>query len=220
MENGHSIHGKLTHYRYQILFLVLIGNILLPGFFPDEFRADWITPVTNTVVMFACFLIVQKRRKIAGYVMVVGVLGVLFGWFDGTLRGIGMLIFALYIGLVTYELFSGLLKRKIIEMKEVIGALVGYMLIGYIGAMLFIVVAIGYDGAFSNVGTGREGIQDLFYFAYITMLTIGYGEITPLIPASRGVAMILGLIGQFYLVVVIATFVGKFLMNTSNSNIE
>ena len=88
------------------------------------------------------------------------------------------------------------------------------MLIGYVGALICIFINMGYDNAFSNVPSGSLGISDLLYFSYITMLTVGYGEITPLIPASRGISIMLGLIGQFYMVVVIATFVGKFLINS------
>ena len=70
-----------------------------------------------------------------------------------------------------------------------------------------------YDNAFSNVDAGINGGDDLLYFSYITMSTIGYGDIVPLISASRGMTIILGLLGQFYLVVVVATLVGKFLVD-------
>ncbi|MGL1888296.1 MAG: potassium channel family protein [Reichenbachiella sp.] len=160
-------------------------------------------------------LIIQKMAKTAQWVAVFGVIGVFFNLFDGYWYMLGLVVFSIFIGIVTFELFHDLIKKKSIELPEIFGALSGYILIGYIGALLFIVINIYYDNAFANVSSGKEGMQDLVYFAYITLLSIGYGEIVPLIPASRNVAIVLGLLSQFYMVVVIATFVGKFLQNPS-----
>jgi len=202
--------------RYPILFVVMVAHLLVPGFFPAGIRSVFITPVLNVALLLACLLIVQKRRKIAIYVGILGIVGVTFNWFEGFTRLSGLVVFSVYIGIVGIELFGDLIAKKNIERRDIIGALDGYLLLGYIGALLFLAVNLGYEGAFSNISAGNAGGQDLLYFSYITMLTIGYGEIVPLIPASRGLAIILGLLGQFYLVVVIATFVGKFLKKTDS----
>ena len=206
----------LTSYRYQILFVVMASHILLPGFFPIDIRTIFISPILNVMLLLASFLIIQKRRRIAFYVGIIGIMGIIINWFEGYTRLSGLIVFSIYIGIVAIELFSDLIAKKNIELKDVIGALDGYLLLGYIGSLLFLAVNLGYDGAFSNVSEGNTGSQDLLYFSYITILTIGYGEIVPLIPASRGLAIILGLVGQFYLVVVIATFVGKFLKDSNS----
>jgi voltage-gated potassium channel Kch len=52
------------------------------------------------------------------------------------------------------------------------------------------------------------------YFSYVTMTTLGYGDITPIAPIARSLAMLEALIGQIYLVVMIAWLVG---MNVSQS---
>jgi len=53
------------------------------------------------------------------------------------------------------------------------------------------------------------------YFSYITLMTIGYGEITPLTPLAQKATILIGLAGQFYLVIITATIVGKYI-NQSN----
>ena len=204
----------ISEYKYHILFLAISIDIFLPGFFSSEVRDEWISPAVNIVTLISGLFIMNRLRSIGWYVVLFGLIGVIFSWFEGAFRHYGLLVFAAFICVLIYEMYTYLFKKDEIQLKEIIGALTGYMLIGYVGALVCIFINMGYENAFSNVPPGSLGVDDLLYFSYITMLTVGYGEITPLIPASRGVSIMLGLVGQFYLVVVIATFVGKFLMNT------
>ncbi|MGB5379224.1 potassium channel family protein, partial [Muriicola sp.] len=62
----------------------------------------------------------------------------------------------------------------------------------------------------------EESNQGLMYFSYITLLTIGYGDIAPTNTISRNAVMFLGLVGQFYMVILTAIVVGKFLYQSNN----
>ena len=53
-------------------------------------------------------------------------------------------------------------------------------------------------------------IDRLMYFSYITLMTIGYGEIIPLTTLAQKAIILIGLIGQFYLVILTAFVVGKY----------
>lgn len=210
-----SNDATVVKYKYQILFVVMLVNILLPGFFPHEIRAAFIAPALNIMLLGACFLVIQKLKRTALYVLVLGVLGVIFNWYEGYAGLVGLVVFSTFVGIVAFELFSDLVAKKNIGISEIFGAFDGYMLIGYIGALLFLAIHFVEPSAYSNIESGRAGSQDLLYFSYITMLTIGYGDIAPLIAASKGLSIVLGLVGQFYLVAVVATFVGKFLRDSN-----
>ncbi|MEP2025397.1 potassium channel family protein [Reichenbachiella sp.] len=196
----------------------MLVNILLPGFFPEEIRSAFILPALNVMLLGACFIVIQRLRRTALYIFIFGILGVVFNWYEGYAGLIGLVVFSMFIGIVSFELFSDLVSKKNIGISEIFGAFDGYMLIGYIGALLSLAIHFLDPGAYTNVAEGREGSQDLLYFSYITMLTIGYGDIAPLISASKGLSIVMGLVGQFYLVVVIATFVGKFLRDSDNKS--
>ena len=53
------------------------------------------------------------------------------------------------------------------------------------------------------------------YFAYITLMTIGYGDILPITDLAQKASMFIGLIGQFYLVILTAIVVGKYINQSS-----
>ena len=187
---------------------------MIPGLFPSEIRTAFVQPALNELPLGGCCFVIQRWRKMALDVAVMWCFRGPFTWFDGYARLVGLVIFSIYICIVALELFSDLVLKKNIGVSEIIGAFNGYMLIGYIGALLFLAIHLFVPDAFSHVSPGKEGGQDLLYFSYITMLTIGYGDITPMASASKGLAIVMGLIGQFYLVVVVATFVGKFLRDS------
>ncbi|WP_422358572.1 potassium channel family protein [Reichenbachiella sp.] len=209
--------SPVARYKYQVLFFIMLVNILLPGFFPQEIRTAFISPALNILMLGACFLVIQRLRRTALYILILGILGVVFNWYEGYAGLVGLVVFSVFVGIVAFELFSDLVAQKNIGVSEIFGAFDGYMLIGYIGALLSLAIHIVDPLAYSNIDPGRGSGQDLLYFSYITMLTIGYGDISPLISASKGLSIVLGLVGQFYLVVVLATFVGKFLRD-SNPN--
>ena len=52
---------------------------------------------------------------------------------------------------------------------------------------------------------------EFFWYMQVTMSTVGYGDVTPVSPQAQSITLILNIIGQFYLAVVVALFVGKYL---------
>ncbi len=68
----------------------------------------------------------------------------------------------------------------------------------------------------SIVGTYKASLTEgLMYFSYVTLLTIGFGDITPVTALAQKAAILIGLMGQIYLVVITAIIVGKYVQYTS-----
>jgi hypothetical protein len=66
----------------------------------------------------------------------------------------------------------------------------------------------------------EEGRQRsvLTYFSFITLTTLGYGDITPGSGAARGLAMVEAIMGQFYIAVLVAELVGRRVSQTFSVN--
>ena len=93
-------------------------------------------------------------------------------------------------------------------MEAAFGALCIYLLIGMLFAFAFGALAVLQPGAlFSN---GTEGdLQSHLYFSFITITTTGYGDLAPAGNLARSLSMLEALIGQLYLVTVVAVIVGN-----------
>ena len=99
-------------------------------------------------------------------------------------------------------------EQRRVSAQVVMGALCIYFLIGMLFAAIYTAIGrIDPDALFSN---GVDGtIQEHLYFSFVTMTTLGYGDLAPAEPLARTVAVVEALLGQLYLVTVIAMLVGN-----------
>ena len=82
-----------------------------------------------------------------------------------------------------------------------------YFLIGFLWSFLYIVVTISDPGSISFPDS--ELIPgEIFYFSFVTLTTLGYGDITPESMMARNLTIIEATIGQIYLTVLVARLVG------------
>ena len=97
---------------------------------------------------------------------------------------------------------------KNVNFKVVIGAISGYLLIGYLGSITIEMMEFHYQGSFTFTD---KASFDFIYFSFVSMLTVGYGDIIPASPSAKSLIILISLAGQLYMAVGIASFVGKFM---------
>ena len=90
-------------------------------------------------------------------------------------------------------------------------SLCGFVLLCLIGTFLFYQIDVELPNSFSNTGQGEAILTNLNYFSFTTMLTIGYGDITPLTLVAKRAVMLMGLTGHFYTVFITSIIIGKYL---------
>jgi hypothetical protein len=106
----------------------------------------------------------------------------------------------------------GAILRKIrtfdrVNLQAVLGLLTVYLLLGLFFAYLFMFAA-ALRGSFFVQGETEP--SSFVYYSYITLATVGYGDLTPLVGAPRALAVGEAITGQLYLVSVVALAVGRF----------
>lgn len=112
---------------------------------------------------------------------------------------------------------STLVGRLVVDATTVLGVLCIYLLLALLFASLNQLLG-AYSPHYLN-GTGaRATPSDLLYFSVITLATVGYGDITPASEAARAVSVVEALIGQLYLVSVVAGVVGGWGASRRNSS--
>jgi nucleoside permease NupC len=93
--------------------------------------------------------------------------------------------------------------------QTVLGALCIYVLIGLVFANADYGVQLVSGNSFF-AQSGHHGPADFAYFSYITMATVGYGDLTPAVGLPRTNAVLEALMGQIFLVVLVARLVGMY----------
>lgn len=109
---------------------------------------------------------------------------------------------------MVYYLIKTILKSKNVTPDVILGAVSGYIFMGYTGGIYFILINNLYENSFSKP---LGNLLAPIYFSFITMTTLGYGDISPLSNAARGGAILITIVGQFYIAVIVALLVSKYL---------
>ena len=114
---------------------------------------------------------------------------------------------ALTIGVII-RIFGRVAKAPIIDLRVVINAVTVYLMLGLFFAYLFMAFSAAANEAFFAQGP-HQPTSVFLYFSYITLATVGYGDYTPAFTAGRFAAVTEGLMGQLYLVTVLALIVSN-----------
>ena len=101
-------------------------------------------------------------------------------------------------------------SSKKVGVLEFVEAINIYLLLGIVGSILFRIVYTNDANSFNYPGTLRE-TADFLYFSFVTISTLGYGDITPYDSFAKSLAIFLSVSGQLYLTMIIAMLVGKYL---------
>jgi hypothetical protein len=111
-------------------------------------------------------------------------------------------------------LIRQLLKIKDINLQFIIGPILGFLYLGIIGGVLFEFVHFLDSNSFQLI-KGFSGYS-FYYFSFISITSVGYGDITPLTAPAQSLTLVMNIIGQFYLAIVIGVFVGKYINVNQN----
>ena len=101
-----------------------------------------------------------------------------------------------------------MLRRRVIDTQTVLGALCIYVLLGMFWAFVFTVLGtLGSQPFFVQVSDPTSA--DYLYFSFVTLTTVGYGDLTAAGSIGRPLAVLDALLGQIYLVTVVALLVSR-----------
>ncbi|PKI13191.1 potassium channel family protein [Colwellia sp. 12G3] len=103
-----------------------------------------------------------------------------------------------------------------IDGNKILGAICLYLLMGLIWAVLYTLIQLSFANSFTNINNSNEWytlFPDFIYFSFVTITTLGFGDISPLLPISRFLVYFEAIVGQFYLAILVASLVGSHMSN-------
>lgn len=197
--------------RYGILFLLILTSMLLTAA-----NTDWLKILAVVILGGTClfaFLAARAGRRAWRFASVLIPIAVVVGIVGRLDDGRGAQLTAAIIGLILPIAAIGALARRIIKEHDVsgrtiLGLLSVYLLIGMTFASLYVTITLASQEPFFAQTKNAQPV-DFTYFSYITIATVGYGDLTPANPIPRLLAAIEGLTGQLYLVTVVAVAVSR-----------
>jgi hypothetical protein len=113
---------------------------------------------------------------------------------------------------------ASLFRRQALSLDSIFGAICGYLLLGMAWGVLYLTLDTLSPGSVQfgtrlaeQVQADHSRIHLFTYYSFITLTTVGYGDVTPLSTTARTCAWLEALTGQFYLAILVASLVGALL---------
>ena len=130
---------------------------------------------------------------------------------------VNLIVALLFYLFTTVIAFRSLLTGERIDSNMLMGSICVYILVGISWCIFYFFESVIHPGAFNGVTeTGdKHQFTDLLYYSFVTLSTLGYGDVTPVTPIARTLAYLEALFGQFYIAIVVASFVGMHISRSS-----
>lgn len=130
------------------------------------------------------------------------ILAVSFSWNIEEMFG------AFFVAYVLVLIFMFIARQQKVNRDVIMAAVCGYFLLGLMWAFVYFFVETVLPGSFQYAKNSSASNANFIYFSFVTMTTVGYGDMLPLSNAARSLAILEAVMGQLYLAVTIARLVG------------
>ncbi|MEW6364783.1 MAG: potassium channel family protein [Acidobacteriota bacterium] len=196
---------------FLLLFLTLGVFVAYPAAEVESRR--WVLDVSFTLVLISGVWAVARRRMIVWVVALIAVTTLLTRWMHHVIGAQPLQIADAVLSMLALSILAAVVVTQVfregrITIHRVQGAIVVYLLIGFVWTSAYVLLDIVLPAAFNFGATGRgPSVPRLMYFSIVTLTTTGYGDITPLHPIARSLSMIEALVGQLFPVVMIGRLV-------------
>ncbi len=217
--SGNAPHEPKTHLR-SVAFLLATQILLLVLLPLDAGTRAPIRNILSTGFVFGMIHLMAGSRRTLLVGIALGIPSIAFKWLGGPVGPeIGELaahVFSLPLDIFVIGLMLRWIARSTrVGLETVLLGISSYLMLGFVWYSVYCVVEVltpGMPGAFAIAHSmGPEGVwSELYYFSFVTLTTLGYGDITPITPIARSLAILEAVTGVLFVATMIAMLVGAY----------
>ena len=196
-----------------MLLAAILSMIIGSPFLDDLFHYAVIPDIFITII-FVSGIYAISRKKLHIYIALVLAIPMFIGVWSAyifqayKLVVLGHFFGALFIGFVISLLINFIFYEKEITKEVIFAAVVVYLLMAIMLSNAYLILEFFNPGSFSlPEGPSRNTFQYL-YFSFVTITTLGYGDISPVLPIARFLVFMEAVIGVFYMAILVASLIG------------
>lgn len=222
MKNNNILHRRLSTYRYEFLLTALLLLIFDKIFFPgNDIYIPYVWPLNMVIIAVASFGIFhESRRNVVMMRNILSIISITMPFLFVLLSGqtwfiyILTIFYILFYIFIFWEVMRQITLTKEVRLNVVIGSFCGYLLLSMVVVFCLVLVELLYPNSFHGLDADIPSqYNQLSYFSFITLTSIGFGDIYPTNDSSRLTVAFFGMLGQFYMAAVVGIIISKFTSN-------
>lgn len=198
--------------------LVLLVSLLLFIVLSTFYDRSLVLALLFTAILLSAVSAASGSRNAMIGVWVLGLPFLASIWISFStaipIAGWATIIFGvLILGYTTGIVLRHVLWARDVDAEVLFGAAAVYLLIGLTFAMLCILVEQAAPGSYTNLTFLADGMLDMdamIYYSFVTLTTLGYGDITPTWDVPRTLAVMEAILGVFYTTILVAKLVSVY----------
>ena len=199
------------------LSLLLVSLVItLFGIYPIAQPAGAgriLVDIAVTWILILAAYSLSDRRGLLSAAILLGTAAIGFRWLvhltaPMTAVRANLVCTLLFLALTTGGICVKVFRRGPVNTHRIQGAIAVYLMLGLSWAFAYALVESYDPDSFNFIPVAATVMGDLVHFSFVTLTTLGYGDIVPLTPSARGLAALEALTGQLYLTILVARLVG------------
>jgi hypothetical protein len=200
--------------RFLTLLLLILAMLIVAPLAEEFVHLRMLMDIFWSAVFIAAIYAVSHKKQhiLIALLLALPMLGAMWSRYFMNLSALGVvggLCGAAFIIFAIIQILIFIYSQKEVTRDLIVGAAIVYLLMALAWSFIFGVVESLHPGSFSmpeieGISTSRS----FLYYSFVTLTTLGYGDITPVTSLARSLCILEAVIGQLYLVVQVAWLVG------------
>jgi ion channel len=224
--------GKIEWPKFGFLGLLicLVSLIVVVPFLQEFSPAKPVLRIFSTAVLILSIYSFLNKKRVLVIASLLAAPAFISSWISYSYQTSATLLIkdafnAIFFGYIIVSILLEIFRKKAITLDLIYGSICVYLLIGVAWAHVYAVLENISPGSFNfplhyfqahpSLSESEAHASLLFYFSYVTLATLGYGDITPVTHPAQSIAVLEAITGQFYLAILVARLVGIYIFNKS-----
>lgn len=210
-----SVQSVRERFRFFPLLAGLTCKIILAPLLTPYLGLALFMDLFNAVLFFSGILAVAGNRRnlvismITGLVFLAATIGHRFTG-NILLPRVIDISGVIFLSILIIDFCAYIVRRNTITVDIISGAIAAYLMMAVLWAFIYHIIYTLDPASFNIPQRLAHDGRIMLYFSLVTLTTLGYGDISPVSPMARSWVVLEALVGQIYLVVVVAMLVGMF----------
>lgn len=214
----HIARGNFFYLLFSLLLLLLLAPL-----FEETFIGFITVDIGYSAVLLAAVYAVSEKKRLFTLALVLVVPIIVARWSNHFLNNDSLALVSnsltlVFFVFIVYAMLSHVLRDEKVTADKIYGALSVYLLIGVTWALLFTVIEGIRPQSFlfehTQITSISEYIPHFIYYSFVTLTTLGYGDIIPITPFAKSLSYMEAVTGQMYVAVLIARLVGLHIVHS------